>query len=70
LLPGPGGEGLRNPFTTSTDPASPQRLAVYPRAEQHHCARSFGRVEKVVKIYYYFGGYYNKILISLNNLSY
>ncbi|WP_432354296.1 hypothetical protein RMR16_004285 [Agrobacterium sp. rho-13.3] len=58
LLPGPGGEGLRNPFTASTDPASPQRLAVYPRAEQGYYLSGLERVEKSAKIYYYFGGYF------------
>ncbi|WP_432354934.1 hypothetical protein RMR16_017320 [Agrobacterium sp. rho-13.3] len=53
MLPGPGGEGLRNPFTASTDPASPQRLAVYPKAEQGYYLSGLERVEKVAKILYY-----------------
>jgi hypothetical protein len=38
---------LRSLITTSAGSASPQRLAVYPRAERSHCAGDSPVIEKV-----------------------
>lgn len=46
-LPDPGDERLRSLITTSAGSASPQRLAVYPRAERTQCAPGFRNIEKV-----------------------
>ena len=40
-------KGLRHPPNPSAGPASPQRLAVYPRAERDNCAGDSRAVEKV-----------------------
>ena len=40
-------KGLRHPLNPSAGPASPQRLAVYPRAERDNCAGDSRVIEKV-----------------------
>lgn len=46
-LPDPGDERLRSLIITSAGSASPQRLAVYPRAERDHFADDSPVIEKL-----------------------
>lgn len=58
-LPDPGDERLRSLITTSAGSASPQRLAVYPRAERDHCAGDSPVIEKVqIDFLKMFGDFY------------
>ena len=44
-------KGLRHPPNPSAGPASPQRLAVYPRAERSHCAGDSPVIEKLTECF-------------------
>jgi len=50
---------MRNLLATSAGPASPQRLAVYPRAERDNCAGDSRVIEKVAGgILVFFAGFF------------
>ena len=52
-------KGLRHPPNPSAGPASPQRLAVYPRAEREQCAGDSRAIEKVAAgIWVFFAGFW------------